>query len=79
MTRDGTGRSNPTRDTKFSGANGDQEICIFLCCSADHEQDFSLNLTPVDPYQILLFICHDHTNSSSCVNCWNLKLFHVYK
>ena len=30
---------NLSRETKFSGANGDKEIFIFLA-SADHEQDW---------------------------------------
>ena len=29
LTRDGTGRSNPSRETKLSGANGDREMLIF--------------------------------------------------
>ena len=32
-------RPNPSRKAKFSGANGDREILIFLY-SADHEQDY---------------------------------------
>ena len=39
LTRDGTGRPNPSRGTKFSGANGDRENVIYFSCSADHEQD----------------------------------------
>ena len=29
LTRDGTGRPNPSRETRFSGANGDRERFIF--------------------------------------------------
>ena len=29
LARDGTGLSNPSRETKFSGVNGDREIFIF--------------------------------------------------
>ena len=29
LTRDGTGRLNPSREAKFSGANGDREMLIF--------------------------------------------------
>ena len=29
LTRGGAGRPNPSRETKFSGANGDREILIF--------------------------------------------------
>ena len=29
MTRDGTGRPNPFRDTKFSGANANREVLFF--------------------------------------------------
>ena len=36
LTREGT--AEPSRKTKFSGANGDREILIFPC-SADPEQD----------------------------------------
>ena len=38
------GRPNPSRETKFSGANGDSEIFIF-------------QPSPVDPYSS---ICVDH-------------------
>ena len=38
LARDGL--PNPSRETKFSGANGDREMFIFhFPCSADHEQD----------------------------------------
>ena len=49
----GTGPLNPSRETKFSGANGGREIFIFL---ADHEQDWQP--CPVDPYSAT---CDDHT------------------
>ena len=52
--RDGTGRLNPSRETKFSGAYGDRGILIFTC-SADHEQDWQPY--PVNPYSAL---CDDH-------------------
>ena len=38
--------ANPSRETKFSGVNGDREK--HLPCSADHEQD--RQPYPVDPY-----------------------------
>ena len=38
-TRDGT--AEPSRETKFSGANGEREI-LFFSCSADHEQEWQL-------------------------------------
>ena len=50
------GLPNPSRGTKFSGANGDREIIIHFPCSADHEQDWQPY--PVDPS---LVICDDHT------------------
>ena len=46
---------NPSRETKFSGANGDREIFYFPC-SADHEQDWQPY--PVDPYSC--YMCY-HT------------------
>ena len=45
VTRDGTAEP-ASRETKFSGANGDREI--YFSCSTDHEQDWQLYL--VDPY-----------------------------
>ena len=59
LTRDG--RPNPSRGTKFSGANNeDREIMsifpVHFPCSADHEQDWQPYL--VDPYSA---ICDDHT------------------
>ena len=50
--RRGTGRLNPSRETKFSGTHGDRGI--FFPCSAEHEQDWQLY--PVDPYSA---ICDD--------------------
>ena len=41
------GLPNPSRETKFSGANADGEISFFPC-STDHEQDWLPY--PVDPY-----------------------------
>ena len=34
----GKGQPNPSRETKFSGANGGREN-IHFPCAADHEQD----------------------------------------
>ena len=56
LTRD-TGRLNPSRETKFSGANGDKGIFIFRC-SADHEQDWQPY--PVDPYSAI-YVMTIHT------------------
>ena len=52
-------RPNPSRETKFSGANGDREVFIFPCL-ADHEQDWQ-------PYPVDLYsgICEDHTYMQS--------------
>ena len=36
----GTGLPNQSRETKFSGANGDGQGNIILPGSADHEQDW---------------------------------------
>ena len=47
LTRDGTGWPNPSRETKFSGANEDRGKNIILFIS-DHEQDWQPY--PVDPY-----------------------------
>ena len=41
---------NPSRETKFSGANGDREI-RFLC-PADHEQDRQ-------PYPVNTYSCYN--------------------
>ena len=51
----GTGLSNPSRETKHSGANADRKIFIFPC-SADHEQDWQ-------PYLADAYSCYmcDHT------------------
>ena len=42
------GLPNPSRETKFSGANGDREYFIFPVQLADHEQDWQPY--PVDSY-----------------------------
>ena len=42
-----------SRETEFSGANGDREIFSFLC-SADHDQDWQPY--PVDPYSAICVI-----------------------
>ena len=34
------GLPNPSRETKFSGANGDRELFIFPVQLAEHEQDW---------------------------------------
>ena len=34
------GLPNPSRETKFSGANGDREYFIFIVQLADREQDW---------------------------------------
>ena len=34
------GPPNPSRETKFSGANEDKRIIHFPCSAADHEQDW---------------------------------------
>ena len=34
------GLPNPSRETKFSGANGDKELFIFPVQLADREQDW---------------------------------------
>ena len=52
--RDGTGRLNPSRETKFSGPYGDRGN-IGFSCTADHEQDWQPSY-PVDPYSA---ICDD--------------------
>ena len=52
----GTGLPNPSRETRFSGANGDREIFIFSIQLTTSRID---NLTrPVDSYSA---ICDDHT------------------
>ena len=43
----GTGRPNPSRETKFSGANEDREISIF---PVELTTSKIGNLTPDDPY-----------------------------
>ena len=58
----GTGRPNPSCETKFSGANGHREIFNFPR-SADHEQDWQPY--PIDPYSAK---CDDHTKYI----VWNL-------
>ena len=55
LTRDGTVES-VSRETKFSGANGNREMFAFFPCSAHHEQEWQPY--PVDPYSA---ICDDHT------------------
>ena len=65
----GTGRPNPSRETKFSGANEDREK--YISCSAGHEQDWQPY--PVDLYSAIydhsyiqspvLSTCPLHTNS----------------
>ena len=45
------GLPNPSRETRFSGANADRGMIHFLC-SADHEQDWQPY--PVDPYTLAL-------------------------
>ena len=52
----GTGRLNPSRETKFSGAYGDRGTLFIFPCSADHEQDWQPY--PVGPCSA---ICDDHT------------------
>ena len=52
----GTGLPNPSRETKFSGANGGTGKVHFPC-SADHKQDWQPY--PVDPYSDAM--CDDHT------------------
>ena len=52
----GTGRLNPSHETKFSGTYGDRGIPIHFPCSADHEQDWQP--FPVDPCSA---ICDYHT------------------
>ena len=56
------GLPNPSRETKFSGANGDREISNFPC-SADHEQDRQPN-----PIDLSLAVCDNHTHNSSIIN-----------
>ena len=41
------GLSNPFREIKFLGANGDREEFIFPVQLADHEQDWQPD--PIDP------------------------------
>ena len=53
LTRDGTGRSNLSRETNFSGANGDKET---FPCSADHVN--RIGNFPADLYSA---ICDDNT------------------
>ena len=48
---------NPSRETKFSRANGDREESIFPVQLADHEQDWQPY--PVDPYPC--YMCDDDT------------------
>ena len=59
----GTGRLNPSRETKFSGAYEDRGIFIFLY-SADHEQDWQpyqlnnlLNVITMDAYILCFATC----------------------
>ena len=65
---------NPSRETKFSGANADREIFIFPC-SADHVQDWQPysrmihTLALCDDHHTLLYVVNMHTWQSvfTCV------------
>ena len=58
LTRDGTTLPNPSRETKFSGTNGDRENIIFpLFCRLTTNRMIG-NLTRLIP---TLAICDDHT------------------
>ena len=54
--RRGTGRPNPSRETKFSGANGNREMLIFFV-QLTHVQGWQPY--SVDPFCVT--ICDDHT------------------
>ena len=54
LTRDGTGRPNLSRETNFSGANGDKRNIHFFC-SSDHQQA-RLVIIPVDARDLLLYM-----------------------
>ena len=72
MHRRGTGRTNPSHGTKFSGANGDRER--HLPGLADHEQDWQqytrlihtlLNVLTVHPYTPIQFQKKENPTDSS--------------
>ena len=58
LTRDET--AELSRETKFSGANGDRETLFFLVQLTASWQPY-----PVDPYSV---ICDDHTYIVPCVS-----------
>ena len=64
---DAGGRPNPSRQTKFSGANGDKGNIRFPC-SADREQDWQPY--PVDPNSA---ICDEHAHSVVLVRTFDFK------
>ena len=60
------GLPNPSRETKFSGANGDKEI--FLLRSADREQDWQLS----SPY------IHTRVQTCTCYQyVWKCEVRHM--
>ena len=63
----GAGRPNPSREAKFSGANGDRDIYIYFPCSADHGQDWQPY--PVGPYSAT---CDGHTNTLNASDIVNM-------
>ena len=68
-------RRNPSRETKFSGANERGHGNIHVSCSADHVQDWQPY--PVDPYSCYM-MC-DHTrrrpDSRTCFFLFSFCLF----
>ena len=75
LTRDGTGRPNLSRETKFSGVNEDKEIFPW---SAGHVNRIG-NL-PVDLYSA---ICYSYGNNKTCqyssssTNIFNLNILYI--
>ena len=84
------GRPNPSRETKFLGANGDREQNV--SCSADHEQDWQPY--PVDPTLLNVLTIHNisckHPQTRALAPLWTstncafglvgpFLLFHIHR
>ena len=67
------GLPNPSRETKFSGANGEGNINI--PCSADHEQDWQPY--PVDAQSPVCDDAYIHTLHIRVYKCFWFKRCHV--
>ena len=85
--QEGTGRPNPSRETKFSGANEDREIFIFPCL-ADPKQDWqpcmviytlAINDDHTRRYlvELCIFKCHVCT-SAVAITCEQLRRWLVH-